>query len=70
MGGEQNCDPEGLYPRHQCRVPHLSDFLCSFVGPLKLLNATNLDRKSGMRGTKTMGEVHNSPSFQNVPLSS
>jgi hypothetical protein len=27
---------------------------------MKLLNATNLDRKSGIRGPKTMGEAHHS----------
>jgi hypothetical protein len=26
----------------------------------KLLNATNLDRKSGIRGPKMMGEAHHS----------
>ena len=33
-------------------------------GRMKLLNVTNLDRKSGIRGPKTMGEVHHSFSFQ------
>ena len=27
---------------------------------MKLLNVTNLDRKSGIRGSKTMGEAHHS----------
>jgi hypothetical protein len=56
-------------------VPHIPDFLWSFVGSLnfmrlslkesrtKLPDATNLDRKSGIRGPKTMGEAHQSLSF-------
>src|SRR6201996_9408820 len=31
------------------------------------LNATNLDRKSGIRGPKTMGEAHQSLSFRTTP---
>jgi len=34
---------------------------------IKLLNATNLDRKSGIRGPKTMGEAHQSLSFRTTP---
>jgi hypothetical protein len=37
---------------------------------IKSLNATNLDRKSGIRGPKTMGEAHHSLSFQTLPMSS
>jgi hypothetical protein len=33
--------------------------------PMKLLNATYLDRKSGIRGPKTMGEAPQGLSFQN-----
>jgi hypothetical protein len=33
-----------------------------------LLNATNLDRKSGIRGPKTMGEAHQSLSFRTLPF--
>jgi hypothetical protein len=31
---------------------------------MELLNVTNLDRKSGIRGQKMMGEAHDSFSFQ------
>jgi hypothetical protein len=31
---------------------------------MKMLNATNLDRKSGIRGPKTMGEALHSLSFR------
>jgi hypothetical protein len=33
---------------------------------MKLLNATNLDRKSGIRGPKTMGEALNSLSYRTL----
>jgi len=35
---------------------------------MKLLNATDPDRKSGIRGTKTMGEAHHSSSFRTQPV--
>jgi hypothetical protein len=35
---------------------------------MRLLNATNLDRKSGIRGPKTMGEAHHSLSFRTLPF--
>jgi hypothetical protein len=35
---------------------------------MKLLNATNLDRKSGIRGPKTMGEAHQTFSFPSKRL--
>jgi hypothetical protein len=37
---------------------------------MKLLNATNLDRKSGIRGPKTIGEAHDSPSFRTLYMKS
>jgi hypothetical protein len=33
---------------------------------MKVLNATNLDRKSGIRGPKTMGKAHDRLSFRNL----
>jgi hypothetical protein len=36
---------------------------------MQLLNATNLDRKSGIRGPKTMGEAQPQPLVKNFPLS-
>jgi hypothetical protein len=35
---------------------------------MKLLNATNLDRKSGIRGPKTMGEAPPKPFIPGHPL--
>jgi hypothetical protein len=33
-----------------------------------LLNASNPDRKSGIRGPKTMGEAHHSLLFRTLPF--
>jgi hypothetical protein len=35
---------------------------------MKLLNATNLDRKSGIRGPKTMGEALRQPFYRTQPV--
>jgi hypothetical protein len=37
---------------------------------MKLLDANSLDRKSGIRGPKTIGEAHDSPSFRTLFIKS
>ena len=36
----------GLYPRHQCRVPHTPDFLCSFVGSQNFMRLSLKERRT------------------------